>query len=70
MEPVVRKFDSFEEMNAADIEAQISLTPQERVRHFIQLQRQFRGCWEHHPEDAEPRVNRHVVRKRIDSDDD
>lgn len=41
MERVVRKFQTFEEMNESDKDQSVSLTPAERFRQFTRLKKQY-----------------------------
>ena len=65
MEKVARRFNSFEEMNEADIQESISFTPEERVRNFVILMNRVKRNYERTMEEASPRVSRRVVRKNI-----
>lgn len=37
MEPAVRRFSSFEEADAADVDYYLALTPEQRIEVFLQL---------------------------------
>lgn len=41
MEPVVRHFGSFEEAEAADIEQDLAMTPEQRIAMVLELQARF-----------------------------
>ncbi len=43
MDPVIRKFSSFAEADAAEEESDIQLTPQQRLLLIMQLREQFYG---------------------------
>lgn len=64
MERVGRKFSSFEEMNRSDIEQRVSMTPEERSRHFVELINRYKDSFPH-ADEASPRDSRHVVKKKL-----